>query len=91
MYQYVIKQHLYSKCLKVNSDMLHKAHRSAFRNWLLSPVYILTGPYTGLIYMMHLHTSSVMEPGVIGCFGSLNIMHPDPDNPANIDPFPTCV
>ena len=41
--------------------------------------------------LIHLDTSSVMEPGVIECFGSFNIIHPHPGDPAEIDKVSTCV
>ena len=35
--------------------------------------------------------SSVMWPGIIGCFGSRNIIHPHPGDPARVDQVPTYV
>ncbi len=35
--------------------------------------------------------SSVMYPGIIGCFVSRNIIHPHPGDPAGVDQAPTCV
>lgn len=40
---------------------------------------------------MHWDRSSVMYPGAIGCFGSLNIIQPHPGNLAGVDQTPTCV
>lgn len=40
---------------------------------------------------MLLNTSSVMEPGVIGYFGSFNIIHPHPGDPAMVDQTTTSV
>uniref|UniRef100_A0A3Q4NBT4 AIG1-type G domain-containing protein n=1 Tax=Neolamprologus brichardi TaxID=32507 RepID=A0A3Q4NBT4_NEOBR len=40
---------------------------------------------------MHWYASSVMYPGVIRCFGSHNITHPCPGDPAGGDQAPTCV
>ncbi len=42
------------------------------------------------IALMHWDASSVMYPGVIGCFGSHNIIHPRPGDPAKVDQAPTC-
>lgn len=51
--------------------------------------------FSSLASMMHLpmlsHTWSVMFPGVMRCFGSRNIIHTHPGEPAGADQTPTCV
>lgn len=40
---------------------------------------------------VHWDTSSVMYPGIIRCFGSFNISHPRPGDPAGVDQTLACV
>ncbi len=47
--------------------------------------------YARNISWMHWNASSVMYPGIIGCFGSRNIIHPRPGDPARVDQAPTYV
>ncbi len=47
--------------------------------------------YARNISWMHWNASSVMYPGIIGCFGSRNIIHPRPGDPAGVDQAPTYI